>query len=112
VIFVDVDAALAAEYWGHPSVYADVNCAVMVALGTGVGYSVVIKSEQHLGHFGMLEGGHMIINPHSDRLCGCGQYGMQCTLILYIYVITIINIIFNIMCQVVLKLIPVRGMWL
>ena len=103
---------MAAEYWGHPSVYADVNCAVMVALGTGVGYSVVIKSEQHLGHFGMLEGGHMIINPHSDRLCGCGQYGIQCTLILYIYVITIINIIFNIMCQVVLKLIPVRGMWL
>lgn len=47
----------------------------MIALGTGVGYSVVVDSKQHLGHFGMLEGGHMIINPQSDRLCGCGQYG-------------------------------------
>jgi predicted NBD/HSP70 family sugar kinase len=77
----DVDAALAAEYWGQPALYAHVQHAVMIALGTGVGYSVVVGGKQHLGHFGLLEGGHIIINPSSDLLCGCGQYGNNTQLI-------------------------------
>jgi predicted NBD/HSP70 family sugar kinase len=62
-------------YWGQPGLYSEVSCAVMVALGTGVGYSVVVDKKQHLGHFGLLEGGHMIIDPRSEEQCGCGQYG-------------------------------------
>jgi len=70
-----VDAALAAEYWGQPVLYANVQHIVMISLGTGVGFSVVVNGKQHLGHYGLLEGGHMIINPSSDIRCGCGQYG-------------------------------------
>lgn len=75
VLLNDVDAALAAEYWGQPDKYSNVKHVVMIALGTGVGYAVVVNGKQLFGHFGLLEGGHMIINPHSDLLCGCGQYG-------------------------------------
>ena len=75
VAYVDVDAALAAEYWGQPAQYGNVKHMVMVALGTGVGYAVIVDGKQLFGHFGLLEGGHMIINPTSNLLCGCGQYG-------------------------------------
>ena len=74
----DADAAMAAELWAGqgPKLYGDVNNAVMLTLGTGIGSALLINGKLHEGTSGLIEAGHLILNTSPQgRLCGCGQNG-------------------------------------
>jgi len=73
----DADAAMAAELWSERSgsKYAGVNNAAMLTLGTGIGSAVMLSGNLHEGANGLIEAGHMIVNPLMGRKCGCGQVG-------------------------------------
>lgn len=75
-LFKDSDAAFAAEIWGHGSSLKDVQNAVILTLGTGIGCSILINGQFYGGTSGLVEGGHMIIDRSSSSLqCSCGQRG-------------------------------------
>lgn len=72
----DADAAMSAEVWGNAAAYSKFRNIVMVTLGTGVGYSLILNGRIYQGANGLIEGGHMIVNSNFDaRKCGCGQSG-------------------------------------
>jgi len=49
---------------------------VMVTLGTGLGSGFVANGEMIYGHDGFAgELGHIIVERHNGRECGCGRYG-------------------------------------
>ena len=49
---------------------------VMVTLGTGVGGGVIVGGKIVVGQFGAGgEIGHMCVNYHETKQCGCGSYG-------------------------------------
>lgn len=49
---------------------------IMITLGTGVGSGIVCDGHLLSGSRGFAgELGHVIVNPDSDRLCGCGRRG-------------------------------------
>ena len=50
------------------------HTAVLLVLGGGVGSSVAVGGVIHRGSRGMIEGGHMIVQPGGPP-CGCGQRG-------------------------------------
>lgn len=79
----DADAAICAEVWhqdaSSPRHYEN---AVMITLGTGIGYSAILRDELYSGSNSMMEGGHAIVYPsflstpaNPSRACGCGQVG-------------------------------------
>jgi glucokinase len=44
--------------------------------GTGIGAALAQKGVIHRGSRGLIEGGHMIVDPSLDaQRCGCGQQG-------------------------------------
>lgn len=44
--------------------------------GTGIGAALAQKGVIHRGSRGLIEGGHMIVDPSPDaQRCGCGQQG-------------------------------------
>lgn len=70
----DADSAVAAEVWVGAAKKAGVKNMVMLTLGTGVGAGVVIDGHIISGASGLIEGGHMIMDPEGP-LCGCSQRG-------------------------------------
>ncbi len=49
---------------------------IMVTLGTGVGSGIVCDGRMVYGSDGLAgELGHVIVEPHDGRLCGCGRRG-------------------------------------
>lgn len=44
-------------------------------MGTGVGFGLILDGRFYSGANGLIEGGHAIIDPNSNRVCGCGQKG-------------------------------------
>ena len=75
----DADAAMAAEMWSSCGAssgkYANVQHAAMLTLGTGIGSGIMLNGKMHEGANGLIEAGHMIVNPLMGRKCGCGQVG-------------------------------------
>ncbi len=49
---------------------------IMITLGTGVGSGIVCNGQLVYGSDGMAgELGHVTMEPHNGRLCGCGRHG-------------------------------------
>jgi len=47
-----------------------------ITLGTGVGSGLILNNAPYSGEHGMaMEFGHLCIEHHDGRLCGCGNYG-------------------------------------
>lgn len=54
----------------------NINNMFLITLGTGVGGGLVINKKLYEGSQGAAgEVGHMIINPNSNTICGCGNKG-------------------------------------
>ena len=70
----DANVAALGEMWqGGGKGYQDV---VMVTLGTGVGGGIIVGGHIIAGsHGGGGEIGHIIMNPHEEISCGCGNKG-------------------------------------
>lgn len=81
VLMNDADAAVAAEIFGHPSVYESYENVAMITIGTGIGLGLILNGKLFSGSNGLIEGGHMIIYDDplaldsSSIKCGCGQVG-------------------------------------
>lgn len=72
----DADAAICAEVWGTNGAYDKYSNLVMFTLGTGVGCGLILDGNLYQGSYGLIEGGHMIVNSSSQaKACGCGQKG-------------------------------------
>ena len=70
----DANAAALGEIWMGAA--ADYNSAVMITLGTGVGGGIVVDGKIIDGSRGYGgEIGHMCVNYHETKQCGCGSYG-------------------------------------
>lgn len=70
----DVNIAALGEY----TFGAGRGCRIMVmlALGTGIGGGIIVDGQIWLGvNEGGGEIGHQVIEPHSQRRCGCGSFG-------------------------------------
>ena len=70
----DANVAALGEMWqGGAKGSKDV---IMVTLGTGVGGGVIVGGKIVVGQFGAGgEIGHMCVNYHETKQCGCGSYG-------------------------------------
>ena len=69
----DAQAALMAEW--YDGVCQNVNCAVYLTLGTGIGGAMIVDGKPWRGPNNMgAEFGHMIIHPEGPR-CTCGRPG-------------------------------------
>ncbi len=54
----------------------DMKNFIMITLGTGVGSGIVCNGQLVYGSDGMAgELGHVVVEPHNGRLCGCGRHG-------------------------------------
>jgi N-acetylmuramic acid 6-phosphate (MurNAc-6-P) etherase len=75
-VFDDADAAVAAEAKSYGKPFSTL---CLVTIGTGIGTGVVLSSGllPHKGSRGLIEGGHMVVNPNPPyaRSCACGQVG-------------------------------------
>ena len=70
----DANAAALGEIWMGAA--ADYNSAVMITLGTGVGGGIIVDGKIIDGSRGYGgEIGHMCVNYHETKQCGCGNYG-------------------------------------
>ena len=70
----DANAAAAGEMaYGRARGYKNF---IMITLGTGVGSGIVCDGHLMSGSRGYAgELGHVVVNKHSDRVCGCGRRG-------------------------------------
>lgn len=96
-LFNDADAAMAAEIWcagstplEHAAMISEILSAFfflfscycilnsyplhLIALGTGIGVSLVLNGALFQGASGLIEAGHMIL-AKDGRCCSCGQRG-------------------------------------
>ena len=74
VIGNDANVAALGEMWKGGG--AGCKNLVMVTLGTGVGGGVIVGGKIVVGQFGAGgEIGHMCVNYHETKQCGCGSYG-------------------------------------
>ncbi len=75
-VIVDNDAnaqALAEYLFGAGAGY---DSMIFVTFSTGIGAGIVLDGKLYRGMTGTAgEVGHMIVNPESDFLCGCGNHG-------------------------------------
>ena len=70
----DANVAALGEMWKGGG--AGCKNLVMVTLGTGVGGGVIVGGKIVVGQFGAGgEIGHMCVNYHETKQCGCGSYG-------------------------------------
>ena len=70
----DANVAALGEMWKGGG--AGCENLVMVTLGTGVGGGVIVGGKIVVGQFGAGgEIGHMCVNYHETKQCGCGSYG-------------------------------------
>ena len=70
----DANVAAYGEMWKGGG--AGCKNLVMVTLGTGVGGGVIVGGKIVVGQFGAGgEIGHMCVNYHETKQCGCGSYG-------------------------------------
>ena len=54
----------------------DVSDMVFFTLGTGIGGGIICEGKMIHGYTDeAAELGHIIVYPHGERMCGCGQYG-------------------------------------
>ncbi len=73
-VFIDNDAnlmTLAELKFGNAK---DINTAICITLGTGVGFGLVINSEVFRGRCSAGEGGHLTIDFKAGK-CSCGSFG-------------------------------------
>jgi glucokinase len=74
VVLNDANAATFGELWQGSA--KGERSFVFVTLGTGVGGGVVVDGKLVLGKHGAGgEIGHITVNPHETRACGCGRLG-------------------------------------
>jgi len=75
-VFVQNDALCAAigeHCYGAGQGHANL---LHITLGTGVGSGLILNNRPYSGEHGMaMEFGHLCIEHHNGRLCGCGNYG-------------------------------------
>ena len=70
----DANAAALGEVWLGAG--RDVDDLVLLTLGTGIGGGIVYGGKILHGYLGMAgEVGHVTVDPHSPRRCGCGNNG-------------------------------------
>lgn len=74
VVDNDANAQGLAEYrYGAGAGYGSM---IFITLSTGIGAGIILDGKLFRGMTGTAgEVGHMIVNPASDFLCGCGNYG-------------------------------------
>jgi len=67
-----------AAAWAEATVGAGTGLSNIIALtiGTGIGAGIILNGELQRGENGIAgEAGHLIVNPLSGELCGCGAIG-------------------------------------
>lgn len=70
----DCNAAALGEMWAGAA--RGINSFVLIALGTGVGAGIVCNGRLVAGASGSAgEIGHMTVEAHEERTCGCGRHG-------------------------------------
>ncbi len=70
----DANAAALGEVWLGAG--SDVDDLVLLTLGTGIGGGIISDGKVLHGYLGMAgEVGHITVDPHSPRVCGCGNNG-------------------------------------
>ncbi|DBA03306.1 TPA: hypothetical protein N0F65_011665 [Lagenidium giganteum] len=69
----DADAAVLAEQWVG-SAKDNIKNFIMLTLGTGVGFGLIVDGKLVRGGTNTIEGGHLIVE-RNGRLCGCSQRG-------------------------------------
>ena len=70
----DANVAALGEAWKGAA--AGAKNVILVTLGTGVGGGVIVGGKIVVGQFGAGgEIGHMCVNYHETKQCGCGSYG-------------------------------------
>ena len=75
-VFIENDANCAA--WAEYKIGASKGSrvSVMLTLGTGVGGGIILNGKILTGSNGAAgEIGHLLVNPHETRTCGCGKKG-------------------------------------
>ena len=75
-VFVQNDALCAAIGEHQHGAGQGKNNLLHITLGTGVGSGLILNNTPYSGEHGMaMEFGHLCIEHHHGRLCGCGNYG-------------------------------------
>lgn len=70
----DANVAALGEQWRGGG--RGFDSIVMVTLGTGVGGGIILNGKILTGSNGAAgEIGHLLVNPHEKRTCGCGKKG-------------------------------------
>lgn len=78
-VVIDNDANIATlgvYYTEISKKYPEVKNIICFTLGTGVGGGIIIEGNiLHGWNISGVELGHITVDPHSDKKCGCGNYG-------------------------------------